>query len=77
MSSTNFTVGGGMIMKGGCDTGYKVSGSDILKSGSFCNLTVSNSGEIMKSGSGTGYFIRGSSIEKDSDKGYSIDWIFN
>jgi len=78
MASTNYTVGSsGMVMRSGCDTGYKVSGNDILKSGSYCGLSVSNNGEIMKSGSGTGYFISGGSINKESDKGHSIDWFFN
>jgi hypothetical protein len=78
MSSTNYTVGsGGMIMKSGCDTRYSVSGNTILKGGSFTDLTVGNNGEIMKGGSGTGYFIGGGSISKESDKGYSIDWMFS
>jgi len=78
MANTNYTVGyGGMIMRGGCDTGYYVSGSNILKGGSFCNLSVGNDGRIMKSGSDTGYVISGGSIIKNSDKGHSIDWMFN
>ena len=78
MTSTNYTVGSsGMIMRNGCDTGYNVSGKDILKGGSFCNLSVGNDGRIMKSGSDTGYVISSGTIMKDSDKGYSIDWMFN
>jgi hypothetical protein len=78
MSSTNYSVGSsGMIMRSGCNTGYYVSGSNILKGGSFCNLSVGNDGRILKSGSDTGYVIRSGSIIKDSDKGHSIDWIFN
>ena len=78
MSSTNYTVGsGGMIMQSGRDTGYYVTRSDILKSGTYCSLSVGNDGRIMQSGSDTGYAIRSGSIVKDSDKGYSIDRIFN
>jgi len=80
MSSTDYTVGSGsrgMIMRYGSDTGYYVSGNDILRYGSYCNLTIDNNGRILKSGSDTGYVIARGSIMKDSDKGYSIDWIFN
>jgi len=78
MASTNYTVGsGGMIMKSGCDTGYFVRGSDIYKGGCSTNLTVGNDGRIMKSGSDTGYVISGGSITQNSDKGHSIDWMFN
>jgi hypothetical protein len=78
MSGTNYSVGsGGMIMRSGCDTGYSVSGSAIYKSGCSTDLSVGNSGQIMKGGSDTGYVISGGSIMKDSDKGYSIDWMFN
>ena len=78
MASTNYTVGsGGMIMRSGCDTGYYVTGNDILKGGSYCNLSVGNDGKIMKSGSDTGYVIRSGSIVQESDKGHSIDWMFN
>jgi hypothetical protein len=66
----------GMIMRSGCDTGYKVTGSDILKSGCYCDLKVGNDGQIKKSGSDTGYFIRSGSIVKESDKGHDIDWLF-
>jgi hypothetical protein len=76
--STNYSVGScGMIMRSGCDTGFKVSGSSIYKGGCSTNLSVSNNGEIVKGSSGTGFFISGGSIRKESDKGYSIDWIFN
>jgi hypothetical protein len=78
MSSTNYTVGsGGMIMRSGIDTRYAVSGSNILKSGLYTGLTVDNAGKILKNGSDTGYVISGGSIMKDSDKGHSIDWMFN
>lgn len=78
MTGTNYTVGSsGMIMRSGCDTGYYVSGSSILKGGSFCNLSVGNNGHILKSGSDTGYVISSGSIMKESDKGHSIDWMFN
>jgi len=79
-SSTSFTVGSdGMIMKSGCNTGFSVSSDKrtILKSGCFTDFTVDNSGKIMKGGSDTGYVISGGTIMKDSDKGYSIDWMFN
>jgi hypothetical protein len=66
-----------MIMKSGCDTGYYVSGSNILKGGSYCNLGVGNDGQIKKNGSDTGYFIKSGSIVKESDKGHSIEWMFN
>ena len=77
--TTNYTVGsGGMIMRTGCDTGYNVSGNSIFKSGSYTDLSVDNSGRILKGGSDTGYTIgSGGTITKDSDKGYSIDWMFN
>jgi len=78
MSSTNFTVGSsGMIMRSGCDTGYAVSGSIIQKSGCYTDLSVNNGGRILKGGSDTGYVISGGTIMKDSDNGYSIDWMFN
>jgi len=81
MTSTNFTVGSGsqkMIMKGGCDTGYFVgTGSEIFKGGFSTGMKVDNSGKILKNGSETGYVISGSSIMKESDKGHSIDWMFN
>jgi len=81
MISTNYTVGSGsnqMIMRGGCDTGYYVSGSTILKGGCYTDLSVNNGGKILKNGSETGYFISGGSIMKDDyDKGYNIDWLFN
>jgi len=78
MTSTNYTVGsGGMIMRSGCDTGYFVRGSDIFKSGCYCNLSVDNAGRILKNGSDTGYVISSGSIMQDSDKGHSIDWMFN
>jgi len=58
----SYTVGSsGMIMKSGCDTG----------------MTVNNAGKIFKNGSETGYIISGGIIIKESDKGYSIDWMFN
>ena len=78
MTSTNFTVGsGGMIMKSGCDTGYAVNGNNIFKAGFSTGMTIDNSGKIMKSGSETGYVISGGTIMKDSDKGYSLDWMLN
>jgi len=45
--------------------------------GMSANFTVGDGGMIMKSGFDTGYVISGGSIRKDSDKGYSIDWMFN
>jgi len=76
--STSFTVGdGGMVMKSGFDTGYFVKNGEIFKSGNSTGLSVGNDGMIKKSGSDTGYVISGGSIRKDSDKGYSIDWIFS
>jgi len=76
--STNFTVGSdGMIMKGGSDTGYFVRSGEIFKNGNSTGLSVGNNGMIKKDGSDTGYVIGGGSITKDSDKGYSIDWMFN
>jgi len=78
MSSTNFSVGSsGMIMRSGCDTGYSVSGSSIQKRGCSTDLSINNGGKIFKGGSDTGYVVSGGSIMKDSDKGYSIDWMFN
>ena len=79
MSSTNFSVGSsGMIMKSGCNTGYCISGSSILKGGCSTDLSVDNGGNIKKGGSDTGYSVgSGGTIMKDSDKGYSIDWMFN
>jgi len=78
MSSTNYTIGScGMIMKSGCDTRYSVSGSNILKSGCSTKFSVSNGGKIMDGGSETGFVISGSSIMKESDKGYSLDWMFS
>ena len=77
--TTNYTVGsGGMIMRTGCDTGYNVRDGNIYKSGSFTDLSVDNGGRILKSGSDTGFTIgSGGTIMKDSDKGYSLDWMFN
>ena len=81
MTSTNYTVGSGsqkMIMRGGCDTGYFVgTGDEIFKSGNYTGMKVDYSGKILKNGSETGYIINGSSIMKESDKGHSIDWMFN
>jgi len=78
MGCTNFTVGSdGMIMKSGFDTGYFVRSGEIFKNGNSTGLSVSNNGMIKKDGSDTGYVIGGGSITKDSDKGYSIDWMFN
>jgi len=79
MSSTNFSVGSsGMIMRSGCDTGYTVSGSSILKSGCYTDLSVNNGGKILKNGSETGYVVgSGGTIMKESDRGHNIDWMFN
>ncbi|MCL2801285.1 MAG: hypothetical protein FWD28_05965 [Treponema sp.] len=78
MSSTNFTVGScGMIMKSGCNTGYSVSGSNILKSGCFTKFSVNNGGKIMDGSSETGYVISGGSITQESNKGYSIGYMFS
>jgi hypothetical protein len=79
MSSTNFSVGSsGMIMRSGGDTGYSVSGSSILKGGSSTDMSVNNNGNILKGGSFTGYTVgSGGAIMKESDNGYSIDWMFN
>jgi len=79
MSSTNFSMGSsGMIMRSGCDTGFYVSGSSILKSGSSTDMSVNNGGQIMKGGSFTGYVVgSGGMIMKESDNGYNIDWMFN
>jgi len=79
--TTNYAVSsGGMIVRGGHDTGYNVRDGNIYKSGSFTDLSVDGSGRIYKGGSDTGYTIgSGGSIVKDEygDKGYSIDWMFN
>ena len=81
MNSTNFSVGSsGMIMKSGCDTGYKVSSNrkTILKGGSSTKFSIDNNGKIMDGSSYTGYLVgSGGKIMKESDKGYSIDWMFN
>jgi len=81
MTSTNYTIGSGsqkMIMRSGSDTGYFVgTGDEIYKSGSSTGMKVDSSGKILKNGSETGYVISGSSIMKESDKGHSIDWMFN
>ena len=78
MMSTSYSVGGGkMIMRGGCDTGYSISGSSILKGGCYTDLSIDNAGKIKKGGSDTGYVVGGGgSIMKDSDKGFNIDWMF-
>ena len=78
MTSTNYSVGSsGMIMKSGCDTGYSVNTSTILKGGCFTKYSVNNGGKIMDGSSETGYVISSGSIMKESEKGHSIDWIFN
>lgn len=81
MNSTNYTIGSSsqkMIMRSGCDTGYFVgTGDEIFKGGSSTGMKVDNAGKILKSGLETGYVISGSSIMKESDKGHSIDWMFN
>jgi len=82
MESTNFSVGSGdqkMIMNGGNNTGYFVgTGGEIFQSGNSTGLSVGNDGRIKKNGSDTGYVIgSGGTIMKESDKGYSIDWMFN
>jgi len=77
--TTNYAVSsGGMIVRGGHDTGYNLRDGNFYKSGSFTDLSVDNSGRILKGGSDTGYSIGGGgTISKDSDKGYSIDYMFN
>jgi len=81
MINTNYTICNGsnkMIMKNGCDTGYFIgTGSEIFKSGCSTDMSVDYSGRLLKNGSETGFIINGSSIMKESDKGHSLDWMFN
>jgi hypothetical protein len=82
MESTNFSVGSGnptkMIMRSGCDTGYFERDGDIYKGGSSTDLSIGYDGRIKKGGSDTGYVVgSGGQIMKDSDKGYSLDWLFS
>jgi len=67
-----------MIMKGGFDTGYFARDGKIFKSGSSTDLSIGNDGRIKKGSSDTGYLVGSSgTIMKESDKGYSIDWLFS
>ena len=81
MESTNFSVGGGetkIIMRGGLDTGYFARNGEIFKSGISTGLSIGYDGKIKKNGSDTGYIVgSGGAIMKDSDKGYSIDYMFS
>lgn len=81
MESTVFSVGNGdtkMIMKNGLDTGYFARNGQVFKGGSSTDLSIGNDGKLKKGGSETGYLVgSGGKIMKDSDKGYSIDWMFN
>jgi len=64
-------------MKSGSDTGFSVSGSSIVRGGSSTDLSIDNGGRILKGGSDTGYVVgSGGTINKESDKGYNIDYMF-
>jgi hypothetical protein len=79
MNSTNYTIGSsGIIMKSGCDTGYFVSGSSILKGGCYTDFSVNNGGKILKNGSETGFIVgSGGMVMQESDRGFNINWMFN